>query len=325
MIGKQELLRVEGLEKYFPIRGSFFSGNKGFVHAVSGVSFEIAKGETLGLVGESGCGKTTIGLCILRIIESTKGKIIFDGQDVLALRREEIRALRRRMQIIFQDPFGSLDPQWKVGGIVGEGLAAYGIAKGTEREDRIDTLLKKVGLNPTDKYRYPKEFSGGQRQRISIARALILEPELVIGDEPLSALDVSVQAQVVNLLTALQKEFHFSFLMISHDLSVVKYVSNRVAVMYLGKIVEMARSQDIYNAAKHPYTVALLSAVPIPDPRIKKERILLSGDMPSPIHPPPGCRFHTRCPERMDVCNREEPLLKEVGVSHFCACHLYEG
>ncbi len=317
------MLRVSALEKSFPVRGGFFSKRKGEVHAVSGVSFAIFKGETLGLVGESGCGKTTVGLCILRLIEPTNGTISFKGKDILALDREDLRALRRRMQIVFQDPFGSLDPQWKVGRIVGEGLGVHGIARGSDREDRIDSILQKVGMKPEDKYRYPNEFSGGQRQRIGIARALILEPELVIGDEPLSALDVSIQAQVINLLTGLQREFHFSYLMISHDLSVVKYVSDRIAVMYLGKIVEIAPSNEIYYAAKHPYTRALLSAIPVADPTVKKERILLKGDIPSPITPPRGCRFHTRCYKRMEVCDKDEPLLKEVGPSHYCACHLY--
>lgn len=316
-----EILRVEALEKAFPIRGGFFSKRRGSVQAVSKVSFEIFRGETLGLVGESGCGKTTIGLCILRLIEPTGGKIFFEGEDVLALDGVRLQSLRRRMQIIFQDPYGSLDPQWTVGRIVGEGLTVHGIARGSEWEDRVDTMLGKVGLDPEMKSRYPNEFSGGQRQRIGIARALILGPELVIGDEPLSALDVSIQAQVINLLTELQREFHFSYLMISHDLSVVKYVSGRIAVMYLGKIVETARSHEIYHSARHPYTQALLSAVPVPDPTIKKERTILRGDIPSPANPPPGCRFHTRCPRKSDLCEREEPHLKEVGPSHYCACH----
>lgn len=322
-MNNQQILRVEDLEKNFPIRGGFFSKKKGIIQAISGVSFEISQGETLGLVGESGCGKTTVGLCILRLIESTKGRILFKDKDVLTQDRRQLKALRQRMQIIFQDPFGSLDRRWKVGSIIGEGLSVFGIARGTEREDRIDSMLQKVGLKPKDKYRYPNEFSGGQRQRIGIARALILEPELVIADEPLSALDVSIQAQVINLLTEFQREFHFSYLMISHDLSVVKYVSDRVAVMYLGKIVEIARSHDIYHVAKHPYTIALLSAIPVADPNIKKERIFLSGDIPSPINPPSGCRFHTRCQKKMAICEDEVPQFKEVGPSHYCACHLY--
>lgn len=294
------------------------------MNAVSGVDFDIDQGETLGLVGESGCGKTTIGLCIVRIVEPTSGKILFKGQDIMSLDKAKLRALRQKVQMIFQDPYGSLDPQWSVGRIVGEGLNVHGIARGSAREDRIDSILKKVGLKPEDKYHHPHEFSGGQRQRISIARALILEPELVIGDEPLSALDVSIQAQVINLLTELQGEFRFAYLMISHDLSVVKYVSDRVAVMYLGKIVEIARSHDIYNASQHPYTLALLSAIPVPDPSIKRRRIILSGDIPSPINLPDGCRFSPRCPDRIDVCHKKEPVLKEVGPSHFCACHLVE-
>jgi oligopeptide/dipeptide ABC transporter ATP-binding protein len=322
MTDGREILRVEDLEKTFPAPGGFFSGKRGSVQAVSGVSFEILRGETLGLVGESGCGKTTIGLCLLRIIEPTGGKILLGSEEIVSLDRKKLRALRRKMQIIFQDPFGSLDPQWTVGHIVGEGLRVHGIARGSELEDRVDTMLKKVGLTPEMKSRSPNEFSGGQRQRIGIARALILEPEFVIGDEPMSALDVSIQAQIVNLLTELQRDLHFSFLMISHDLSVVKYISDRVAVMYLGKIVEIARSHDLYHDARHPYTVALLSAVPVPDPGLKKERILLTGDIPSPLHPPGGCRFHTRCPGKIDRCKTEEPPLREVGPLHYAACHL---
>jgi oligopeptide transport system ATP-binding protein len=321
MTDGRNLLRVEKLEKTFPARGGLFSGRKGAVQAVSGVTFEIFRGETLGLVGESGCGKTTVGLCLLRIIEPTGGRIFFGGEDVVELGKKKLRTIRRKMQIIFQDPFGSLDPQWTVGRIVGEGLRVHGIARGSELEDRVDTMLKKVGLTPEMKSRPPNEFSGGQRQRIGIARALILEPDFVIGDEPMSALDVSIQAQVVNLLTELQRDLHFSFLMISHDLSVVKYISDRVAVMYLGKVVEIARSHDIYHSARHPYTLALLSAVPVPDPGLKKERILLSGDIPSPLHPPGGCRFHTRCSRRIELCDREEPPLREAEASHYVACH----
>ncbi|MBW1614615.1 MAG: ABC transporter ATP-binding protein [Deltaproteobacteria bacterium] len=318
-----KILQVEGLEKVFPVQGGFFSKKEGLVHAVSGVSFEISMGETLGLVGESGCGKTTIGLCILRIIKATNGKILFRGKNILDLHRRALKALRRRIQVIFQDPFGSLNPQWSIGRIVGEGLRVHGIARGSEYEDRVDNMLKKVRLNPEDKFRHPNEFSGGQRQRIAIARALILEPELIIADEPLSALDVSIQAQIINLLTELQRELNFSYLIISHDLSVVKYVSDRLAVMYLGKIVEIANSNDLYFNPKHPYTLALLSAIPGSDPTTKKDRILLSGSIPSPLNPPSGCRFHTRCSKRIDKCEKEEPQLKEVEPSHYCACHLY--
>jgi len=324
MTNSQEILKVEALEKTFPIHGSFFSKKRGFVHAVSKVSFEMFKGETLGIVGESGCGKTTLGLCLLRIIEPTGGKIFFEGKDILFLDRMKLQALRKRIQIIFQDPFGSLDPQWSVGRIVGEGLTIHKIAHGSEMEDRVDTMLKKVGLNPEYKFRSPNEFSGGQRQRIGIARALILEPELLIGDEPMSALDVSIQAQIINLLTQLQNEFHFSFLMISHDLSAVKYVSDRVGVMYLGKLVEIARSHDIYHSPHHPYTQALLSAIPLPDPTTRKKRIILRGDIPSPANPPTGCCFHTRCIKKIDICAKEEPKLKEVKPSHYCACHIQE-
>jgi oligopeptide/dipeptide ABC transporter ATP-binding protein len=287
------------------------------------VGFGLFRGETLGLVGESGCGKTTLGQCILRLIEPTAGKVRFEGEDILALDRERLRAVRQRMQMIFQDPYGCLDPQWSVGRIVGEGLSVYGIARGSEREDRIDAMLRKVGLDPGCRSRYPSEFSGGQRQRIGIARALIVEPRLVICDEPLSALDVSIQAQILNLLTGLQREYHFSYLLISHDLSMVRYASDRVAVMYLGHIVEIGRAKEIYAAAMHPYTEALLSAVPVPDPGREKKRIFLKGDLPNPMALSSGCRFHTRCWRSMDRCGAEEPVLREVRPFHFCACHLY--
>lgn len=317
------LLRVERLTKLFPIRGGIFQRPIGYVRAVENVSFTIYRGETLGLVGESGCGKTTTGRSILRLIEPTSGKVYFNGIDITALRRKELAPLRREMQIIFQDPYGSLNPRMTIGDIIGEGLEIHRIARGKEKERRVMELLEVVGLPPAYIKRYPHEFSGGQRQRIGIARALAVNPKFIVCDEPVSALDVSIQSQIINLLKDLQRQFGLTYLFIAHDLSVVKHMSDKIAVMYLAKIVEYASTEELFSNPKHPYTLALMSAIPIPDPDVKKQRIVLQGDLPSPSNPPKGCRFNTRCPKVMDICREVEPELKDIGKEHLVACHLW--
>jgi peptide/nickel transport system ATP-binding protein len=315
------LLEVKHLKKHFPIKGGVFSKTIGYVYAVDDINFTLEKGETLGLVGESGCGKSTTGRTILRLIEPTDGAIYFEGQDITNLDKGAMRALRREMQIIFQDPYASLNPRMTVGSIIGEPLEIHKIAKGSEKEERVASLLQKVGLRAEDMRKYPHEFSGGQRQRIGIARALALNPKLIVCDEPVSALDVSIQAQVINLLEDLQAEFGLSYLFIAHNLNVVEHISNRVAVMYLGQIVELASDEELYKNPQHPYTEALLSAVPIPDPTVKKKRIILEGDVPSPINPPKGCHFHTRCMYKDKICEEVEPEFKDIGGGHWVACH----
>jgi len=319
----EELLSVSDLKVHFPIKKGFFSRIAGHVYAVNGISFNLKKGESIGLVGESGCGKTTTGLAILRLIKPTSGKVIFDGMEMARMPKPRLRSLRRQMQIIFQDPFSSLNPRMTVNQIIGDPIDVHGAYRGREREERIVYLMEKVGLTPEQRRRYPHEFSGGQRQRIGIARALALNPLLIIGDEPVSALDVSIQAQIINLLIDLQQEFQLSYIIIAHDLAVVEHICDRVIVMYLGKIVEMASYRDLYINPKHPYTQALMSAVPKTGPRAGRDRIILKGDVPSPINPPPGCHFHPRCPHRMEPCDRAEPVLKDLGDHHDVACHLY--
>lgn len=312
---RDTLISVRGLVKHFPVEGS-----TDVVRAVDGVSFEIFAGETLGLVGESGCGKSTVGRCLLRLIEPTSGHIYFDGQDILALNRKQLREIRREMQIIFQDPYASLNPRMKIGDIVREPLVIHNQGTKSERRDRVAALLRRVGLDPDYMNRYAHEFSGGQRQRIGVARSLALNPKLIVADEPVSALDVSVQAQVVNLLQELQEEFNLTYLFISHGLAVVEHISTRVAVMYLGRIVEIADAAELYAQPLHPYTQALLSAIPVPDPQQKRKRIVLQGDVPTPINPPSGCRFRTRCPLAIEECAQIDPELREVSPGHHVAC-----
>lgn len=318
------LLEVRNLKTYFPLKRGLLGKQKGFVKAVDGVSFSVKRGETLGLVGESGCGKTTTGKSILRLIEPTAGEVIFDGQDLMALNEQGMRKMRREMQLIYQDPYSSLNPRLTVGEIVGEPLLVHRILDRQAREKRVRELLDVVGLSQEHVYRYPHEFSGGQRQRIGIARALALNPKLIVCDEPVSALDVSIQSQILNLLADLQEEFQLTYVFIAHGLAAVKHISDRVAVMYLGKIVELAESKGIYDSPLHPYTQALISAIPVPNPKSRKERILLEGDVPSPVNPPPGCRFHTRCSRCFDRCRTEEPRLVSKGGGHFVACHLHD-
>ena len=318
------LLKVENLKKYFPIKAGILQKTVGNVKAVDDVSFELKKGETLGLVGESGCGKSTTGRTILRLLERSEGKVIFEGKDIFELNKKDLRSIRPKMQMIFQDPYSSLNPRLSVGELVGESLLDHGIATKDEIPDLVAETLERSGLAAYHMKRYPHEFSGGQRQRIGIARALILNPSFIVADEPVSALDVSIQSQIINLMTDLQQERGFSYLFISHDLSVVKHISHRVGVMYLGSMVELAPKKELYDNPLHPYTKALLSAVPVPDPTLKRERILLKGDIPSPANPPSGCKFHTRCPYAMEKCSKQIPVYKNVGNEHWVACHLVD-
>ena len=323
-MSNEALLQVRNLTKHFEIKRGFFWGEAAKVHAVDSVSFDLLRGETLGLVGESGCGKSTTGRLILRLIEPTSGEVIFDKVPIFTADKAEMRRLRQRMQIIFQDPYSSLNPRMTVEQIVGEGIIIHKLCKTkAERRERVADLLQKVGLSPEQMNRYPHEFSGGQRQRVGIARALAVSPKLIIADEPISALDVSIQAQVINLLEDLQEQFDLTYLFIAHDLRVVEHISDRVAVMYLGQILELADDEELYAKPLHPYTEALLSAIPIPDPTTKRHRIILEGDPPSTIHPPSGCRFHTRCHKRFERCDKEETQLREVTPRHWVACHLY--
>jgi peptide/nickel transport system ATP-binding protein/oligopeptide transport system ATP-binding protein len=318
--GKRDIVEIKNLVKYFPVRGGLLQRIVAWVQAVDNVSFSIKEGETLGMVGESGCGKTTIGRTILRLVPATSGDVVYDGQSVFKAKARELKALRRNMQIIFQDPFSSLDPRMPVGESIAEGLLVHGIGNRKERFEIVINTLRKVGLQDYHARRYPHEFSGGQRQRIGIARALALRPKFIVCDEPVSALDVSIQAQVLNILNELQDEFGLTYLFIAHNLSVVEHISDRVAVMYLGKMVELSDRDELYRNPLHPYTQALLSAIPVPEPNLVRNRIILKGDVPSPLRPPSGCRFHPRCPVALAHCSQQEPDFKEVSPGHFVAC-----
>jgi oligopeptide transport system ATP-binding protein len=323
MEGNGVLVKVRDLKMHFPItQGIIIQRRVGAIKAVDGITFDIVRGETLGLVGESGCGKSTTGRAMLQLYRPTAGVVYFEDEDLTTLKGEKLRRMRRRMQMIFQDPYASLNPRMTVGDIIGEPMLVHNIAKGKERRDRVQELLRVVGLNPYFVNRYPHEFSGGQRQRIGVARALALNPEFIVCDEPISALDVSIQAQIINLLEELQSEFNLTYLFIAHDLSVVRHISDRIAVMYLGKIVELTGRTELYENPLHPYTRALLSAVPIPDPVVEeqRQRVILEGDVPSPANPPIGCNFNTRCPVVMDICKEQEPEFKESGSGHWVAC-----
>lgn len=316
------LVEVKNLKKYFPKNKGLFGGKKSFVKAVDDVSFTIKRGETLGLVGESGCGKSTTGRMLMRLLDPTEGQILFEGNEISSLNDNQIRDMRKEFQMVFQDPYASLNPRMKVSDIIAEPLIVHGYPK-EKREERVQHLLEVVGLNAYHADRFPHEFSGGQRQRIGIARALAVNPKLIVADEPVSALDVSIQSQILNLLKDLQEEFNLTYLFIAHDLSVVEHISDRVGVMYLGKIVELADKDNLYKEPLHPYTKALLSAVPVPNPRLKRDRIILTGDIPSPSNPPSGCTFHTRCPFAMEECKKVVPQLKKISDRHFVSCHLY--
>jgi oligopeptide/dipeptide ABC transporter ATP-binding protein len=319
------MLRLQDIKKYFPVRGGVLMKVIGEIKAVDGVSMDIGKGETFGLVGETGSGKTTLGRVVLKLIEPTSGRIFFDGRDITELRGKELLPLRREMQIVFQDPYKALHPKKKVKDIVGEPLIIHEGLRGKEVEERVSEMLKLVGLNPEHMHRYPHEFSGGQRQRIVIARALILRPKFIVLDEPTSALDVSVQAKILNLLSDLKEKFGLTYLLISHNLAVVRHFSNRVGVMYLGKLVEVAPTEELFENPRHPYTIGLISSIPVPDPKLVKSRrkLLLLGEIPSPMNPPSGCRFHTRCPYAKEVCRTEEPKIEEISEGHYVACHLW--
>jgi len=318
------LLEIKNLVKYFPIKKGVFKRTVGWVKAVDDVTFKVYEGETLGLVGESGCGKTTTALTILRLEEPTKGQVIFEGRDIVKMKKSDMRKERKNMQIIFQDPYSSLNPRIKIKDIIAEGMLTHKMVNNKQKYKRVEELLEKVGIPAEYMDRFPHEFSGGQRQRIGIARALALEPKIIMCDEAVSALDVSIRSQIINLLKDLQKEFNLTYLFIAHDLSVIKYISDRVVVMYLGKIVEIADKKELFADTMHPYTQALISAVPVPNPDYKKERIILKGDVPSPANPPKGCRFHPRCSKVMKMCSEIEPKLVEIKKGHFCACHLYK-